>query len=90
MDAKAADAFLIRRRVTGDQTHQSVLTFNLWHYEVDFLSARCTTHMIAPYKTSSASTSNSHSLAARWKVLLETELLSAKIMFLLMPLVLTS
>jgi hypothetical protein len=87
MDAKAADAFLIRRRVTGDQTHQSVLTFNLWHYQVDFLSARSTTHMIALYKTSSASTSNSRSLAARNKVLLETKLLSSKILFLLMPLV---
>ena len=86
MDAKAADTFLMRRRVTGDQTHQSVLTFNLWHYQVDFLSARCTTHMIALYKTSSASTSNSHSLAARSKVLLQTTL-SAKILFLLMPLV---
>jgi len=53
MDAKAADTFLIRRRVTGDQTHQSVLTFNLWHYQVDLLSARSTTHMIALYKTSS-------------------------------------
>jgi len=87
MDAKAADTFLIRRRVTGDQTHQSVLTFNLWHYQVDFLSARRTTHMIALYETSSASTSNSHSLAALKKGFLETTLLSAKILFLLLPLV---
>jgi len=86
MDAKAADTFLIRRHVTADQTHQSVLTFNLWHYQVDFLSARCTTHMITLHETSSASTSNRHPLAARSKVLPETTL-SAKIMFLLMPLV---
>jgi hypothetical protein len=86
MDAKAADTFLIRRHVTADQTHQSVLTFNLWHYEVDFLSARSTTHMIALYKTSSASASNAHLSAARSKVLTETTL-SGKIIFLSMPLI---
>jgi hypothetical protein len=64
MDAIAADTFFIRKHVTGDQTHQSVPTFNLWHYQVDSFSVRYTTHMIALYKTRFSNTFISHSLAA--------------------------
>jgi hypothetical protein len=52
MDAMEADTFFKRKHVTGEQTHQSVHTFNLWHYQRLFLLCSLSTHMIAPYEAS--------------------------------------